>query len=261
MIAYKFRDWENDDHKKMISENLIHFSSPSCFNDPFDSAIPFRYDFINDKEVFEAYCRVIKHENPGLSRQQIIALARKEVKKGYTKGDEYLGNAQEITEKYNANMFGIFSIAGTYDNILMWSHYGVKHKGFVVCFNYENLVKFCTEYFLKKGKALFSEKVHYQADYPRLIPTIEKDFEFMIRPLTIKSDIWSYESEYRLIVYEGPNEDVKLPDGIIEGIIFGCSMTADYKKEINKIIGKKNINIIETRKHKEKFGFQYRKFE
>ncbi len=66
---YKFRDWEDDNHKKMIRENTIHFASIASFNDPFDSTIPFRYDLINDKELMNAYCRVIKHDEPHISRQ------------------------------------------------------------------------------------------------------------------------------------------------------------------------------------------------
>jgi len=41
---YKYRDWYNDYHKQILTENQIFLSSQNAFNDPFDAVIPFRYD-------------------------------------------------------------------------------------------------------------------------------------------------------------------------------------------------------------------------
>jgi hypothetical protein len=259
-IVYKFRNWENEHHKKILTDNLIHFSTPSSFNDPFDSTIPFRYDLISDQELMQAYCRLIKKDEPNISRQEMKKKAREELKKGFVKGLEYLERAKAVTEQYNTNMFGIFSIAGKYDDLLMWSHYANNHRGFCVGFKYELLIEFCTQHFLNKEKVLESRSVIYQEEYPVLIPTIEDDVEFMIRPLTYKSKVWEYENEHRLIVYEGANEDVVIPNEIFEGIALGCKMLPEMKNEIKKIADRKNIPIADSRMQLEKYALQYSKF-
>ncbi|MEO8231477.1 MAG: DUF2971 domain-containing protein [Ignavibacteriota bacterium] len=255
---FKFRNWEDNNHKMIIRDNTIHFASPNSFNDPFDSTIPFRYDLINDNELMKAYCRVIKHDEPHISRQEMRKRARAEVKQGFARGENYLKGAAKITSDFNSRMFGIFSVAREYHHLLMWSHYAAHHKGFCIEFNYEVLVDFCTQYFFKKNKILESRSIIYQEEYPIMIPTIENDIEFMLRPLTIKSKAWEYENEYRLIVYEGAGENVVLPDGIIVGIILGCKMSEQSKNEIKEIAKAKNINIAESRMHFEKYALKYR---
>ena len=257
--VFKFREWEDDNHKMMIKDNIIHFASPSSFNDPFDSTIPFRYDLISDDELRKAYCRVLKHDEPNISRPEMRRRAREEVKKEFAKGEAYLEGARKIIEEFNTRMFGIFSVAKEHYHLLMWSHYASYHKGFCVEFNYELLVDFCTQYFLEKEKLLEAKEIIYQEEYPILIPTIEDDVEYMLRPLSIKSKLWEYEKEYRLIVYEGPNENVVLPDGIITGIILGCKMPDQYKNEIKAIADSKKINIAESRMHFEKYALEYRR--
>lgn len=251
---YKFRNWEDDYHKMMLKENIIHFASPNSFNDPFDSTIPFRYDLINKTELTKAYCRVIKHEQPELTRQTIRRKAREKIKKGFPTGEVYLENARKVTADYNTKMFGIFSLTKEYQHLLMWSHYANCHRGFCVEFNYDHLIHFCTNYFLNKGKLLEVRQVTYQEKYPILIPTIEDDIEYMVRPLTIKSKLWEYEKEHRLVVYEGAKENVKLPNGIITGIILGCNMPNDHKNEIKEIADTKKINVSQSRMHYEKYA-------
>lgn len=258
--AFKFRNWDDEHHKMMIRDNIIHFASPSSFNDPFDSTIPFRYDLISDDELMKAYCRIIKHDEPNISRQRMRQKAREEVKRGFARGGAYLEGTKKITEEYNTRMFGIFSVAKEHNHLLMWSHYASDHKGFCVEFNYEMLVAFCTQYFLENGKLLETREIIYQDEYPVLIPTIEDDIEYMLRPLSIKSKVWDYEKEFRLIVYEGAGENVVLPDGIINRIILGCKMSDPYKYEIKSIAKAKKINVAESRMHLEKYALEYRPF-
>ena len=258
--VFKFRDWDDDNHKMMIKDNIIHFASPSSFNDPFDSTIPFRYDLINDDELMKAYCRMFKRDEPNISRQEMRRRAREEVKKGFTRDEGYLERARRIIAEFNTRMFGIFSVAKEHYNLLMWSHYASYHKGFCVEFNYELLVDFCQKYFEEKEKLLEAREIIYQEEYPILIPTIEDDVEYMFRPLSMKSKLWEYEKEHRLIVYEGANENVVLPNGIITGIILGCKMPEEYKNEIKVIADSKNIHVAESRMHFEKYALEYREY-
>lgn len=39
---YKYRDWSNDYHKKILTEREIYFTNVRAFNDPLDNAIVLR---------------------------------------------------------------------------------------------------------------------------------------------------------------------------------------------------------------------------
>jgi hypothetical protein len=43
-LLFKYRDWDNNHHKKCLTDTEIFFSPPASFNDPFDCSIPFRYE-------------------------------------------------------------------------------------------------------------------------------------------------------------------------------------------------------------------------
>lgn len=43
-IIYKYRYWDDDFHKRLLTDNKIFFASPILFNDPFDCTVPVRFD-------------------------------------------------------------------------------------------------------------------------------------------------------------------------------------------------------------------------
>jgi hypothetical protein len=64
-ILYKYRTWYNECdkfqyQKRILTDNELYLSSADQFNDPFDSALPFRYkesDLTRDnlfKKLFES---------------------------------------------------------------------------------------------------------------------------------------------------------------------------------------------------------------
>lgn len=53
---YKYRDWKNDFHRKIILHQELFVPSPSTFNDPFDCKIPVAYELISsDKNIAKSY--------------------------------------------------------------------------------------------------------------------------------------------------------------------------------------------------------------
>lgn len=43
-ILYKYREWTDCFHRKMITDFELFYSSPKSFNDPFDFQIRYQYD-------------------------------------------------------------------------------------------------------------------------------------------------------------------------------------------------------------------------
>ncbi|MBQ8771667.1 MAG: DUF2971 domain-containing protein [Clostridia bacterium] len=144
---------------------------------------------------------------------------------------------QSIKDKIN-EMFGISCFARRNDNILMWSHYANKHTGF------------CVEYDLSKLKSQEAMLMLYPVIYSNkrpLLPLSMFDFSDIknvkvvegalpyaeiVESLLTKSDIWSYEEEWRIIHTLNNLDDQKLYEDIITGVYLGANINADDEKLI-----------------------------
>ena len=54
-ILYKYRDWENPFHKKLITHGEIFLSCPSNFNDPFDCQLSLDYSSVSEEVLLKLY--------------------------------------------------------------------------------------------------------------------------------------------------------------------------------------------------------------
>ena len=139
---YKFHDWNNQYHKKLLVDNEIFFTSPANFNDPFDSTIAFRYDLGKEDDFYQRYISLLKREYPDYDENRIEQLAKQYMIKGIYKDQDNIRHFKEYHIKRRHETFGVFSTSADFRNILLWSHYAVSHKGFCVEFNVERLDKF-----------------------------------------------------------------------------------------------------------------------
>jgi hypothetical protein len=134
---------------------------------------------------------------------------------------------------------GIFSLASTYNNVLMWSHYSDSHTGIVIKIN------------ANKNYFEYLDEVNYTNERPKIKLSkrdysSEESIETYKKIFFNKSLGWSYESEYRdfKLLINGYNSEKKdknrfpiilfdFPKEIIEGIIFGVRV--DEEQIINFI--------------------------
>jgi hypothetical protein len=127
--------------------------------------------------------------------------------------------------------FRLCSFAANRTHPLLWSHYANGHTGF--CIGFSTAV----EPFER------AERITYQRAYP-LFPSTKSAHDLREaerRALLHKSDIWSYEDEYRLLtgLYGGDepsllNEQHLLcvpPDAIVS-VTFGCAMRDDDRQRV-----------------------------
>src|SRR3954468_20590886 len=63
---YKYRVWEDDYHKTMLTENKAWFSHPKKLNDPYDIRTKIRFDLpeLDNPLFFEKLKEVLKEEVP-----------------------------------------------------------------------------------------------------------------------------------------------------------------------------------------------------
>jgi hypothetical protein len=257
-FVYKYVTWEKDYHRRIISDYEIFFSSVRNFNDPFDSMVPFRYDFCNEKQILNMYCEAITHDYPHLSESEVQIKARNELLINDIRDSERIQYNIDTQREYLATKFGIFSASNRNDSILMWSHYSNMHKGICVRFNCKKFHEFIETECIMKNLMVYYHNVEYYKEYPILKPSEYDDDEAFLISLLIKYDDWKYENEIRFILFDKPNTAISLYDGIIDQIILGCRISKDNRDNIINIAKAKNIEVLQAYINNNSFclGFQ-----
>ena len=122
---------------------------------------------------------------------------------------------------------GVLSLSEINDNILMWSHYSESHTGF--CIEFERTDS------NELGNWDYCAPVQYDDNLPTLKPIELENKKVVSKILTTKSELWSYEREWRILLKKG-NLIYPLP-GNITGIVFGYRMPVDKRRKIAGILG------------------------
>ncbi len=253
-----FRSRRDADYDIEAFENdYIWFSDFCVVNDPFDG----RTDFIWDKE---------NDDHLLISKMKDLL------------GDD-IDHNKLITEYNNVKYediipFYICCFSTNYKNILMWSHYANGHKGFCLIFNYS---LFNNRVYLKingadisfvnrKNRFVMNDnyipllKVKYSGRKPNPIHSsdlgLETSKDKIIDNLTTKYNKWSYENEYRAVLFKnsivGGNK-VSYPRETLNGIILGCDIAKKLETKLTKIALQKGFKIYKAIKEYGKYSLKF----
>lgn len=226
---YKYRSWEFEAHKRMLTENEIYFSSNLELNDPFDRGISWRYDLETPEDLAAQVDKHIERYQshlPIIEQEKLRNIALKE--RRFNDAEFRRSASEKLYAKH-----GIFSLSGLKDDLLLWSHYSDSNKGFCVCFDTIALINHWETLFYHDKSLISLYRVNYIKEYPKLIPSMYEDHEDrMAIPLTTKSIDWEYEDEYRLIFVEGADRREKISDGIIREVVLGSEIEIGHEREI-----------------------------
>jgi len=252
---YKYRDWKKKNHRKLISKQEIYFPRPSEFNDPFDGNIPVRWDLMTYNECIEKNLEIINIRHKDKDQR----LARENAKKVTDEKllwhpDRLAKERPEQLEKWNS-IIGLFSLSSVPDNILMWSHYSFNHTGFVVGFDTNSLL---SDYDFD-----YIEPIIYQAQYPTIFGLDDITVQFH-KKFFYKSDLWSYEKEWRISKNHIRKRNIKLHRKTINQVIIGCCTDFNETKSIIKLSKKylgNDIPIFKTSEDENNFGLKIEQIE
>jgi hypothetical protein len=243
LILYKYRDWENENHKRILTEKELFFSASKNFNDPFDTMIPLIYkeEDLTDENILRKLYEVGKETFPELSDMELYT---KCTERFFEIKENGFFEVEDPEREENNNLFGILSLTCLNDNLLMWAHYANSHKGFCIGFNIEKLKS------LEEGIVV---EVIYDNKMP--IMPLFNDIKDYIKLLITKSLDWKYEKEYRILKSYYSNKTINFSSDIVENIVLGLNMKESYKKEIISIIKRDfpGTRIFEARKNKSEF--------
>ena len=156
----------------------------------------------------------------------------------------------EANRHINDN-FAITCFSKKSDEILMWSHYANKHTGFCVeydfskCTNWAALITLFPVIY-SKSRPHFPMSIFEQSNNFKDITVKEGNDSIisLIRLLLIKSDIWGYEEEWRIIGLQNQLIDKHLLElDIVTKIYLGANISDKNEKEIVDIAKSKGIPV------------------
>lgn len=222
---YKYGHMEDDDRihyaKEVFEDNRVFFSSPDCFNDPFDSVI--RWVGEGSKTEWKRFFREWSlRYRPDQKRTEHLRY-----EKEFFRLSTY---RQELVKKLEAGImakrrqFGVFCVTRKKDNILMWAHYADNHRGF------------CLEF--QTGNSFFAraKEVHYGDELPQanVLAPWDNLIEHAANALLIKAKDWEYEEEWRIIDLDNGPGVQKYPPESISGVILGSRISARDRQQIKE---------------------------
>ncbi len=255
MIIFKYRDWKDLNHKKILLNLELYFNKPSDFNDPFDCQITPNYkSLLNERNkqefIYGEFCRFKQLPEMSTITWEYFKTKYEE---HFEKPDYFFRECELNDLRFIDQRYGVASFSTIWNSILMWSHYGNKHQGFCVGFDEEK--------FIKSRKYMNGGLVQYKNEFPDIEPNNKYDIESLFKVTHNKAEHWKYEKEYRivkLIKYENDRID-SFPKEFIHEIILGLEISNDDRKEILDFSKTNNIPLYQIIKKDREFRIERKK--
>lgn len=228
---YKYRVF-SDNSRHALESDQLWFSSPSNFNDPFDTTVffeitKFQVEDLSVDETLDsvAHIRALEKsgerwEPPTLTNpissiehldkliSELTTSMPREIRESLW---EFVTTHQaklneEMVEQVSARFrdgFSILSLSANPKSKLMWSHYAQSHTGFCIEYDfgsldYDNIRKRLCCPVLYRSK---------RTNATRYIAKGQKDFNNLFGSYIslIKTNDWAYEQEWRIVHPTGPS--------------------------------------------------------
>jgi hypothetical protein len=221
---YKYESFSTQSLEN-LKNRALYFGSPARFNDPYDCSIMPNFGVPEDDEIEEILIGMMSRE----SDLQAVSAAARDLSKMSVEQKRvmFLGVAERLiaSEVMNFNK-GVTCFSEKNDNLLMWSHYGGRYKGF--CLEFSTAV----EPFEK------IRKVAYRNVLPEvnLVQLLNQAVDLVETLFCIKAIDWSYEAEWRAFHMQAETA-YYYPEGCLTGVYFGPEMNNASMEIICLILG------------------------
>lgn len=194
-LYYKFLPIERLSY---LEDGLLRFTQPADLNDP--------YECLPQKPSYDAAVNVVK----------TASLLVLDIQKSNTNNEGFVEKIKEnlkgLRERNEGNLLdklynesyvkineeiGILSLSRNWNNVLMWAHYTILHKGF--CVGFDSGDEYFKDYIsADRTKSKTIKGVVYSKKRVKIPMSVsEKKLEF--EPFITKSTDWKYEEEVRVI--------------------------------------------------------------
>ena len=232
-ILYKYRGASKSHLRNWLIKHEVFFADPDDFNDPFDIKIRKKPELLPEEDFILQNVYRYNKKYKTQSFDFLWNLAAKDFYSNLEKDKDYYKNI--AIQARNQGIYeirrGVLCLSEEKENILMRSHYSDSNKGF--CIGYDK--KILEESIKKSLELLGLFKVKYSNEYPTLLPTIGHSVIQIRDKLAIKSNLWSYEKEWRFIIHNENRKSISVPKHAIKEIIMGAKIDRCLESSIRKI--------------------------
>jgi hypothetical protein len=238
------------DRVNQLLDGRCFYPGAAAFNDPFDC---WPYAKLPDsKAEFESRQQPLVAALAEVTRRDIPAdfatewIRRKLAGKSMSELHDQVQNGLRM----NANATGVFCLAACIDSTLMWSHYGWSHRGIALRFDFGRQ---------RYGGLNPLWRVDYQSARPVIRDLLAAGFgDAVPRMLATKSDIWSYEQEWRSMKPDGAGQVVRFNPEVITGVVLGANCSPEDEVWIRGQIGSKGLQLERMSPDPRTFGLNRR---
>jgi hypothetical protein len=237
--------------RQIVVNSELWFSSPSDFNDPFDTMGNFQIKGTKAQRSKHIRGLVEAYAPAGATQNEVEeACARTAA----LADSEILGLLRPSFERQRDSTGVICFVEGDPRDVLMWSHYAADHRG--VCLQFEPAQDLFTF-----ARAL---KVDYLNRYP-VINWLEGKYEIQ-KILRRKHPRWKYEVERRIIQIGAARSVFNFNPNALVGLVFGCAAGGDVINATRDILteraeaGLRPLCLYRAEKHKSRYELIVRRF-
>lgn len=173
---YKYSAFNNYFHTNLY-DGLIYMGSPTDFNDPFDSA-----PHMDVRQFWDKKARPFVNTSYNIDVDM-----EKEC------SPEYIEKIKDKIILYTHEQMRVTCFSENDLSLLMWAHYGNKHKGY--CIEYDTtLMPYDVKRFLLP--VIYQDEIYDSTD--DMSYETPNYFNFLLH----KGAEWSYENEWRIAIYK-----------------------------------------------------------
>lgn len=234
---------------KNLKAQSIYFGSPLGFNDPYDCALKPRVS-ASTLEELEALRNIYaqKYDVPIDFQTKFKTVSTVEL------GRMLESSALTVLEK-NVDSFlktkGVSCFSEVNNDLLMWSHYGGRYKGFCLEFDTE------FEPFRKMRKVKYSENM---PKFNVISAFTEDNYDGIFDLFCTKSKSWEYEKEWRILHEEAGTLFTYKPD-VLKSVYFGPDIDNNSLEIVCLILQGQNskVNFWRGKRSEEKFEVIFEK--
>ncbi|MBL8517423.1 MAG: DUF2971 domain-containing protein [Betaproteobacteria bacterium] len=276
---------------EILRSRNVRYSSPQCFNDPFDIQAGLHFDFdiatLHEKVIDRIGELASASEEPAVSNDdpwgKIVLAARQNYPtQGFPRERwrelsgpafgtlvDVLRDAQRrYQEHWRSTLLPgirVFCVSEERDNLLMWAHYAKDHTGCVFEFwalpDEDNPLSVAAPVeYVEFPIPFFTEREWID----NLVSIKKLDHGALYRRYAYaKSSCWSYEKEWRvwypLSASAGNYDDMPIRPTELKAIYVGCRATTDFANEVVRLASEffPRANLFRAVKHDTHYSLQY----
>ena len=202
---------------EVVQSGLVYSPAASSFNDPFDCSIPFEVDY-RPEEYVSLVVRLGRED--GKSWKEIRGLLDQELEPDASICSRTQARIDKVAREFDVSngRLGVLCMSEDPLSVLMWSHYGDKHRG--VCLGFARTDS------TELGEDDACAPVSYTDDFPqvRFAEIYAPDGRMTDALMFTKAREWAYEKEWRMLTDAGDSK-TKIP-GPLTRIVVGCNASS-----------------------------------